>query len=93
MSSVIPEGWSVECGDPSVGIFGETWTHEDCTAVQGPGNGDLLGVDHFERKLGRPDDKGMAAFRHTLLCEDCGALAFFDVLESVGLEEAVLYGQ
>jgi len=26
----IPEGWSYEEGDPSVGIFGGQWIHEAC---------------------------------------------------------------
>lgn len=26
----IPEGWSYDEGDPSVGIFGHQWVHEAC---------------------------------------------------------------
>lgn len=26
----LPQGWSYEPGDPSVGIFGDAFIHEDC---------------------------------------------------------------
>ena len=30
MNDTWPDGWGYEPGDPGVGIFGETFTHEDC---------------------------------------------------------------
>ena len=30
MADIAPKGWSYEPADPSVGIFGEAFYHEDC---------------------------------------------------------------
>lgn len=30
MNRTIPAGWSFEPSDPSVGIFGHLWVHEEC---------------------------------------------------------------
>lgn len=84
----LPEGWSYEGPDESVGIFGESFDHEDCTVLQGPGTGDTLGVEHFEQQFGEPDHTGVVEVGHRLTCKDCGAWTVFETKEFVGVEEA-----
>lgn len=82
-----PEGWFLDRGDPSVGIFGEEWVHEDCPIVQGPGNGETKGSDHESKQITRPDYHGMSQFSHILTCKDCGEQVVFDTEEFLGVEE------
>lgn len=85
----MPEGWSYDGPDESVGIFGEEFNHEDCagTMFVGPGNDEILGVEHFEQQLGSPDHTGVVEVGHRLTCKDCGAWTIFQTREFVGVEE------
>lgn len=81
-----PEGWSFEGPDPSVGIFGEEWTHEDCEVLTGPGNDECKGVTVNEIQ-GKPDNHGLALVNRQLVCVDCGEKASFTYVEYVGVDE------
>ena len=52
-----PEGWSYDNGE---------WTHEDCTALAGPGRGDLVGCSVGTIKITNP-------ISYLIKCHDCGA--------------------
>jgi len=82
------EDWGYEGPDESVGIFGEEFIHEGCTMVVGPGNDEILGVEHYEEQLGVPDHTGVVEVGHRLTCKDCGAWTIFQTKEFVGVEEA-----
>ena len=81
----LPEGWSYEGPDPSVGIFGEEWFHDDCKMVNGPGNAECQGVTVNEIQ-GLPDDHGLAVVSRQLCCVDCGEKVSFVFVEFVGVE-------
>lgn len=74
----IPKGWYLERGDPSVGIFGHEWVHEDCNVVAGPGNGDLEGCSEIDQRIGDPDERGLVLISTTVNCHDCGAGIWFE---------------
>jgi len=57
----LPPGWSYEGPDPSVGIFGEEFVHEDCPTLAGPGY-EMIGVTQTE---------------HSLSCNDCGKVVAY----------------
>lgn len=56
-SASFPKGWLFEPPHPDDGFWGE-WFHEDCPAVAGPGQDELLGCVAVNSKL--------------VLCRDCG---------------------
>ena len=85
----IPDGWSYEGPDPTVGIFGEQWIHEDCTSLAGPGDGEMLGVDKTENQTSEIDAHGMAEVVHHLVCQDCAETATFATQEYFGVEESL----
>lgn len=86
-NKVAPQGWFYEAGDPSVGIFGGEWVHEDCTVLQGPGSDEAKGVDDTERQVDEPNYNGVAQVAHLLTCKDCGQEVVFEVDELVGVPE------
>lgn len=62
-----PRGWYFETGDPSVGLFGTGWVHEDCPE---PDEFELEDADcvHLATWV---DAHGCATFWYLLTCRDC----------------------
>lgn len=77
-TTMIPAGWSYDKGDPSAGIFGDQWVHEDCTALAGPGHGELEGCSEIDQRIGDPDEHGLVLISTTVNCHDCGAGIWFE---------------
>jgi hypothetical protein len=74
--SVIPEGWSVDPEDTSVGIFGNTGVHEACPA-------------DYEQGVEWLEDNGDVAgpylmVKNTFYCLDCKQSATFVTQEWLG---------
>ena len=69
----IPDGWSYEGPDPSVGIFGHAWTHEDC-----PGNIDAGEVSEETVREWRVNDN-----LHELIVLTCACCAAATAVEDV----------
>lgn len=84
----LPEGWWLEKGDPSVGIFGDQWIHDYCLVLQGPGNDETQGVEETTKQVADADRHGMAVVTYSLNCKDCGQQTVFDNEEFVGVPEA-----
>lgn len=81
---VLPEGWSVEGPDESVGIFGDAYCHEVCTKEYDKG------VDEIEiADLSSPgvDDQGYVSVLTRLECLDCGAHTEYQNKFFVGKDE------
>jgi hypothetical protein len=84
----VPDGWWFDAADPSVGIMSGQWIHDDCPTLQGPGNGQTLGVEETTTSVGGADQHGMATVTYLLDCKDCGNGVTFDNDEFVGLDDA-----
>lgn len=81
------EGWYWDKGDPSVGIFGDQWVHEDCNVLAGPGYGDVQGVEDDGKQIGDVASDGTVVMLHHLKCKDCREETFVESVEFVGVEE------
>jgi hypothetical protein len=61
----LPEGWTYEPADPSVGIFGEAFYHEDCDQ---PADGDAM-------------QDWVASDELRITCTGCGAVVTLEAPE------------
>lgn len=77
--SSFPKGWGYEGPDESVGIFGETFYHDECP-------GEYADAEHEEKWTGQVKD-GHEIVIHTLVCPTCGKRAKFITREYVGFPE------
>ena len=71
--SSLPEGWSFEGPDESVGIFGYVFVHEACKAAEYV-NGV---IENREAMYGKPDSQGYVHQNVSLYCQDCQGTASF----------------
>lgn len=68
MTSFEPEGWIHEDGDPDVGIFGDAWYHDACTAqVDEYQDAETFVIAHV-----RLNDMNVRTVTR-LVCQDCAA--------------------
>lgn len=67
-----PEGWVYEQGDPSVGIFGDAWYHDDCGPVIADPARESHEVEQFEVTVVRVSDHTVRTL-YRLVCADCAA--------------------
>lgn len=66
-TNLAPAGWYFETGDPSVGLFGGGWVHEDCPAAD---EYELLDAECLPLATWvKPT--GEATFWYLVTCLDC----------------------
>lgn len=80
VSGNIWDRWHVEGPDPEVGIFGDLWSHEECSREYDQG------VEVSEHLHGYATN-GYVDNTVTLHCLDCGATESFEDAVFVGYEE------
>jgi len=85
VSSTVPKGWVYEGPDPSVGIFGEEFIHNDCPSME-VGTCDPLTAEASAEIKGEGDRRVLIT-NLQLVCSQCGTTAVAVREDWIGPEE------